>query len=112
MNVLETQSSSLHDVYSDIQELIKEMQTVRSDYVKSQSQLTMIVKELQDSKDEDIDGLKEQMETLSANLSAKIDKSLEKLHNHYHIANEDISKSVQFLAKQSQVKNGYTDLDS
>ena len=112
MNVLETQSSSLHDVYSDIQELIKEMEAVRSDYVKSQSQLTMIVKELQASKDEDIDGLKEQMETLSANLSAKIDKSLEKLHNHYHIANEDISKSVQFLAKQSQVKNGYTDLDS
>lgn len=112
MNVLEGQNSSLHNIYSDIKELMRDIEVVKADYVKSQAQLGMIVKEFKDSKSNEIDDIKEQMQSLSDELAAKIDNSLEKLHKHYHIASEDISKSVQFLAKKAQAKSGYSDLDS
>jgi len=111
MSVLEGQSSSLHNVYADMKELIGDIEVIKSEYVKSQSQLESILKELKDVQNKDSNDMKEQVKILSADLSKRIDDSLEKLHSHYHIANEDISKSVQFLAKQSQIKNSYTDLD-
>ncbi len=112
MTVLEGQNSGLHDLYTSIKELVHDVDVVKSDYVKSQSQLEMIASELKTSQVKELDSIKEQMSVLSVELAQKIDSSLEKLHNHYHIANEDISKSVQFLAKQAQVKNSYTDLDN
>jgi len=109
MSTLEGQTSNLHDVYGDIKSLISDIEVVKADYVKSQSQLENIVRDLEESKSKDIVNVKEEIEKLSSDLVERIDNSLDKLHKHYHIANEDISKSVQFLAKQAQVKNGYAD---
>ena len=39
-------------------------------------------------------------------------ESLEKLHEHYHIAEEDITKSVQILTKKAQLKKGYGEFES
>ena len=112
MDALEKQNDGLHDVYTNIKDLMKDMEMVKSDYVKSQSQLLKISQELSTSKDEQIDALKVQVESLSSVLMKKIDESLEKLHEHYHIADENITKSVQVLAKKAQLKSGYTELDS
>ena len=112
MDALEKQNDGLHNIYSNIKDLMKDMEMVKSDYVKSQSQLLQISQELSTSKDEQIDALKVQVESLSSVLSAKIDDSLEKLHEHYHIADEDITKSVKVLAKKAQLKSGYTELES
>ncbi len=111
MNVLESQNSGLHDVYSSIKELVNDIEVVKADYVTSQAQLGAIVKELKQSQQDEIDSVKEQMESLIVILTTKVDNSLEKLHRHYNIANEDISKSVQFLAKQAQIKKGYSDIE-
>lgn len=107
MTSIEAQNSNLHDVYAGIADLVQDIENVKSQYVKSQSQLSMIVTEFKNSKDADIDELKHQVESLSQTLTANIDTSLEKLHKHYHIAKEGISQSVQFLAKQAQIKKGY-----
>ena len=112
MTVLESQNSGLHDVYASIKDLVSDIEVVKSDYVKSQAELGMIVKELKQSQTQEIESVKEQMESLIVVLTNKVDNSLETLHKHYNIANEDISKSVQFLAKQAQVKKGYSDLES
>lgn len=111
MSELKDQNSSLHDIYETMKELMNEVEVIKSEYIKSQAQLSMIIKDFKDSKDQEIDSVKEQMESLIVILTTKVDNSLEKLHNHYNIANEDISKSVQFLAKQAQVKHTYSDLD-
>ena len=55
--------------------------------------------------------MKVRIDDLSDTLSNKIDESLEKLHEHFHIADGEISQSVQILAKRAQLKNGYTELD-
>lgn len=112
MKELENQNSGLHDIYATMKELMSDIEVIKSEYVKSQAQLSMIIKDFNESKDQEINGMKEQMESLIVILTTKVDNSLDKLHNHYNIANEDISKSVQFLAKQAQVKNSYSDLDS
>ena len=112
MDELEKQNNGLHDIYSNIKDLMKDMEMVKSDYVKSQSQLLQISQELSTSKDEQIEALKTQVESLSDVLTRKIDDSLEKLHEHYHIADEDITQSVQILAKKAQLKSGYTELES
>lgn len=112
MNELQTQNSSLHDIYAMMKDLVKDVEVVKSEYVKSQSQLSMLIKDFKEIKEHEIDSVKEQMEALMVVLTDKVDASLEKLHKHYHMANEDISQSVKFLSKQAQLKNRYSDLDS
>lgn len=112
MNEIEAKNSGLHNVYETMKDLIKDIEIVKSEYVKSQSQLSMIVKEFRDIKESEINNIKEQMSSLSTSLIEKVDDSLEKLYKHYHIANEEISPNVKFLSKQAQLKNRYADLES
>ncbi|HEY9202918.1 MAG TPA: hypothetical protein VIM82_01185 [Sulfurimonas sp.] len=108
MSELKDQNSSLHDIYSTMRDLMKDIEVIKSEYVKSQSQLSMMIKEFKEIKDSEIKSAKEQIESLGNELGAKIESSLEKLHKDYSLANEDISQSVKFLSKQAQLKSGYT----
>ena len=107
MNELEDQNSGLHNIYATIKELMVDLEVIKADYVKSQAQLSIIAKELKSSEEEQITAMKNQVESLSTSLSQKIDDSLEKLHEHYHIADGDITQSVQLLAKKAQLQKGY-----
>jgi len=111
MNEIEGQNSGLHNIYTTIKELMKEMELIKADYVKSQSQLSIVANELKISQSKDVDFVKKQMENMISDISIKIEDSLDKLHKHYHIADEDISQSVQLLAKKAQLKNTYSDLN-
>ena len=112
MTELQEQNSGLTDLYSTTKELILEIERIKSDYVKSQSELSMIASELKSTEVQQLDSMKKQIDSLGENLTKKIDESLELLHEHYHIAGEDITQSVQILAKKAQLKRGYTELDS
>jgi hypothetical protein len=109
MSKLEIQNTSLTDIESNFKDIVKDMKYIKADYVKAQSELNFIASDLKASHEKDMVGVKAQVEMLVEELTAKIENSLEKLHKHYHIANEDISQSVQFLAKQAQLKKGYTE---
>ncbi|MFK5937416.1 MAG: hypothetical protein QM497_03370 [Sulfurimonas sp.] len=112
MNELEKQNSGLQDVYSVLNDLIKDIEIIRSDYVKSQSQLDMISKDISNAKYEKVEAMTNQINSLGEALSKKIDESLEKLHEHYHIAEDDITQSVQMLSKKAQSKKGYGEFES
>ncbi len=107
MSEMQEQNTNLVNMYSTLKSLMNDIEIIKSDYVKSQSQLDMLSRELRQSQEEDINSVREQMEDLIVILTTKIDNSLEKLHNHYHIANEDLSKSVQELTKKAQMKRSY-----
>lgn len=111
MDDLSKQNSQFSDVYGSLEALIKDIESIKSDYVKSQAQLSSISKEFEESRDEQVATMKVRIDDLSDTLSNKIDESLEKLHEHFHIADGEISQSVQILAKRAQLKNGYTELD-
>ena len=112
MNEIETKNSGLHDVYATMKDLIRDIEIIKSEYVKSQSQLSMIVKDFRDIKESEINNIKEQIESLSATLTTKVDNSLEKLYKHYNIASEEISPNIKFLSKQAQLKSKYSELES
>jgi archaellum component FlaC len=108
MSELERQNHGLHDIYATVNELMNDMERIKADYVKSQSQLSVIAREMRSSENEQIESLREQINSLADVLTHKIDTSLEKLHEHYHIAGEDITQSVQILAKKAQLQKGYS----
>ena len=112
MQELKEKNDGLYDLYSVIKELMGEVESIKSDYVKSQSQLEVIAEEFKTSESEQLAAMKVQIESLSETLTKKIDESLTQLHEHYHIAEDDITQSVQMLSKRAQLKNGYTELDS
>lgn len=109
MHTIESQSIKLHEAFSKMQELIDEVDSIKSDYIKAQSELTMLAKEVKNSDQELVLNMKEKIEDLGNELREKIEKSLDKLNEHYHIASKDISKSVEILSKRTKLK-GYEDL--
>ena len=112
MKELEEQNSGLHDVYATLKEIIKGVEAVKSDYIKSQAQLGIISRELASSKDEQVLEMRKKIDDLSKSLSLKIEESLEKLHEHFHITGGEINPSVQILAKRAQLKSGYGKTES
>jgi archaellum component FlaC len=108
MEDIEEQHSVLLDVYKQIQTLIEDIDAIKADYVKSQAQLSHLTKEMNFSQEEHKEALQAQLDELSSILLKKVDDSLEKLHEHYHIASEDITQSVKILARKAQVHKGYT----
>jgi len=109
MNEIQEQNSSIYDLYAKMKSLMIEIESIKSDYVKSQSELTNLARELKKSQEDEIGSVKEEMESLIIILTDKIDGSLEKLHEHFHIANERLSPSVQELTKRAQIKKSYVD---
>lgn len=112
MDELEAQNDGLHDVYTIIKDITKEIEMIKADYVKAQSQLSIIANEIAESKEEQLKMIENQVSSIGEEVSKRIDESLEKLHEHYHIADEDISESVQLLAKRAQLKKGYGEFDT
>ncbi len=107
MSEIEKQNSSVYDLYGKMKSLMIEIESIKSDYVKSQSELTSLARELKESQEGEMGIIKEEMESFVVILADKIDKSLAKLHEHFHIANEGFSPSVQELTKRAQMKKGY-----
>ncbi len=112
MGDLEVQNSGLHDLYASIKSLVGEVENIKADYVKSQAQLGGIATELSKSQEDEMKDIKEQMESLFEILTMRIDEALDKLNEHYHIASDNITQSVQVLSKKAQLQKGYTELDS
>ena len=108
MNEVQEQNSGLHNIYTTIKELMVDMEAIKSDYVKSQSQLSVISRELEKTENEQLDRMKIQIDSLSELLIKKMDDSLEKLHEHYNIADGDISPTLQELSKRVQSKKSYS----
>lgn len=107
MSDFQNKQTEFSDVYKNIATLIGDIEAIKSDYVKAQSQLSSISSELLETKDKKVYEMKKNLDELSENLSNKINESLAKLHEHYHIASKDITQSVQVLAKKAQLHKGY-----
>jgi len=111
MDELEKRNGNFSKFSTDMKELLIEIENIKADYVKAQSELSQLSKELQGVKDENFIQMQEKIDLLREEVSSKIDASLEKLHDHYHITSENITESVKIMAKKAQLKKGYSDLE-
>lgn len=112
MEELQLQNSGLHDIYHTLKEIVKDVELVKIDYVKAQTQLEDIASGISESKEKQISEMQKKIEELSESLAKKIDESLEKLHEHYHITEGEISPSLKMLAKRAQLKSSYGEAKS
>lgn len=108
---LQSQNSSLHDVYAMMRELIRDIEIIKSEYVKSQSQLSIILNDFKEVKESDRDAYKEQMDNFLFTLNSEVQTIIQKLNTHIKEP-EDVTQNLKFLSKQAQLKNRYSDLDS
>jgi hypothetical protein len=93
MNELEEKTQGLSSVYSKFNNVVDDIEGIKSDYVKSQSQLSNIVQNIEYATAKEL-----------TNMNEKIDETLEKIE-HNTINN------VNLLAKKAKLKNGYAELD-
>lgn len=112
MGELQAKNDSLYDTYTKMKELAADIEAIKSEYVKSQSQLGMILKEYREIKESESSVIRKEFDSLGEVLCGRVEESLSRLDEHYNSAKEDISQSVKFLSKQAQLKTRYTDLDS
>ena len=103
--------NGMNDVVEEFKVLIDDVERIKSNYVNSQSELTLIAKELQMNYKEELNTINNKFDTLAKELCEKIDTSLENLHQHYHIVGEDVTKKANLLAKKAQVQKGYFELE-
>lgn len=101
---IKEQHSDQYALYVVLKEIIKDVESVKGDYVKSQAQLSMLATDLKNSEIDTLRDMKKEIEVLTQVLSDKVESSLEKLHQHYHIADEDITHSVQMLSQKAKLK--------
>ncbi|MDX1296002.1 MAG: hypothetical protein R3302_07035 [Sulfurimonadaceae bacterium] len=100
-------SERVRELYKPLNDLIAEIENVHSDYVKAKVKLDMLTTSLQSMDEMQIEKMREHIEELSVKLSERIDSSLQKLHEHYHIAQKDISQSVQELSSRAKLHQSY-----
>lgn len=112
MNELEKQSGDLQDMGRNIRELLEDIEAIKSEYVKAQAQLSLIVKDFAETKAKEEQNIKNEMHYLAQRVVDKLDESLEKIDKHNMSVAEDISQNVKILAKKSQFKSTYLDLES
>ena len=100
MDELEKKNSMLVSVYGDMEDLLKDVEKIKADYVKAQSQLTQLFNELKNIKEQNSTDIKEMLEEF-----------LQKLDKYYNTREEIITESVKMMVKKAQLQKGYTQLD-
>lgn len=107
MDEFEKYKNSIVEIYAVSRKLTLDIELIKADYIKSQMKLEMIAGDFKLSESEQLEAMQQQIVSLSDVLSAKIENSLSKLHQHYHIADEEITQSVHKLSQRSKLQNGY-----
>ena len=93
MKELEDKTNNLSSLFLKFGTVIDDVESIKSDYIKSQSQLSNIVQDMEYSTTKEL-----------SMMNKKIDEALEKIDNYS-------TKNVNLLAKKAQLKKGYANLD-
>ncbi len=107
MDELSEKNTQAYALLQNVDTLAHEIEKIEHNYKQAQVELSQLLSTLENNKNEEIKNMKASIDELSSELSKKVDASLEKLHEHYHITSEDISESVKVLAKKAQLQKGY-----
>ncbi len=107
MQDLQEQSADIRSVYEPLLALMEKMTEVKTDYTQAKERLNILTQSLQSVEEFQFEKMREHIETLSETLSDKIEQSLDNLHDHYNIAQKDITKTVQELSSKAKIARSY-----
>ncbi len=101
MQELESKTEKLPKIFYQFSNLIEDIEIIKSDYVKSQSQLSSILKTLEYSTADEL-----------SKMNGQLNNVLEKLNKYYTEIDNNKTQNIMLIAKKVQLKKGYTDLDN
>jgi predicted nuclease with TOPRIM domain len=99
----EENSRMILELFIPLKELMAALENVRNDYQSANIELSSLAQILSSSEKEQLELMKSRVDELSDELMQKVDASLEKIHNHYHIASNEVSPTVSELAKRTKL---------
>jgi hypothetical protein len=107
MEGIRSDSGRVRELYAPLEGLVREVSAVHGDYVASKLELQHLVESFKAAEGEEIAQLRVDIEQLDERLNRTIDASIAKLHEHYHIAQREISTSVQELSARAKLQQSY-----
>jgi chromosome segregation ATPase len=107
MSELHEKSAEVKNIYEPLTELIQSIKEIKADYTDARNQLGMLTDSLQSVEEFQFEKMREHIENLSDTLTDKIEQSLENLHEHYNIAQKDITKTVKELSSKAKMAQSY-----
>ncbi|MEA3372265.1 MAG: hypothetical protein U9Q62_01120 [Campylobacterota bacterium] len=107
MDEVHNESGRIKELFEPLQAMIDELSGVHSDYATAKLQLDRLNESIKHTELEQIDQMRVQIDTLGEQLNQKIESSIAQLHEHYHIAEKDISQTVQELSTRVKMQKSY-----
>lgn len=112
MDELEKQNRGLHNVYASLEELVEEVERVKSEYLSTNVNLLDTATNLASEQTQHLMGVQKSIQDLGDALQERVDEALHKLHKEIQKqlqeGGEDVTKNVHFLAKRAQFQKGYS----
>ncbi len=109
MDKVHATTQELGDIDIPIEKLSLQISRLERESLTIKDEIKMFSKELERLKKEELLHRTQEIEQLSSALNDKIDTTLEKLYEQYHLAQNDISSTVKELASRSKLQQTYTD---
>jgi chromosome segregation ATPase len=95
-------SREIENMYSPISSIMQSANEVKNDYLKALKSMDSLSAKLNDVDMEHYKALQSNIDSLSYELSQKIDDSLKALQEHFHIAQNTASPTMKELSQKSQ----------
>jgi len=107
MEHLDQYNTTVYNLLKNIEQITDEADETQQHYKQISVELQKLLITIQNTKAQEANYIHDTLATLIDSLNQKIDTSLQELHEHYHTTSDDITKSVQILAKKAQLQKGY-----
>jgi hypothetical protein len=104
-----TQAQKVRPVYDSLNELISRLIDIYGDYKLAKKELHQFATTLGSSEDKHFEVMDKKIDTLSQEITEKIEASLTELKEHYHIADRDVTSTVKTLAAKAQLQKSYAE---
>jgi len=109
MEKLEDKGKEIASIFIPVSELTGRLIAIKDDYIRSKLELNMLAESLQSIEEFQFEKMREHIEAMTQEINERLEGSLAQLHEHYHIAQKDISNTVQELSSKAQIVKSYGD---
>ena len=96
-------------LFLPVSELSGRLIAIKDDYIRSKLELNMLSESLKNMEAFQFEKMREHIEGITQEISERVDASLEKLHEHYHIAQKDVSQTVKELSAKARSSKSYSE---
>ena len=103
------QAQKVRPVYASLNELVSRLMDIYAEYKHAKKELHVLASELGNAEERHFNIMDKKMDDLGEGMHQKIEASLKELKEHYHIADRDVTSTVQTLAAKAQLQKSYSE---